>query len=85
MRLVVLLTEVLAAAFAVALYKVGTGGGWMTAVAGVTVTQVPLRVAAATLPTSTLLGLTAEIDVGLTARFETVNLVKVIRNETKNE
>jgi len=48
----------------------------MTAVAGVTVTHVPLRVAAATLPTSTLLGLTAEIDVGLTALLETVNLIK---------
>ena len=47
----------------------------MTAVAGVTVTQVPLRVAA-TLPTSILLGLTAAIDVGLTGRLETVNLVQ---------
>lgn len=72
-RLVVLFT-VLAAAFAVALYNVGTGGGWITAVAGVTVTQVPLKVPAAPIPASTLFGLIPEVDVGLTARLETVNL-----------
>lgn len=69
-RLVVFLTEVLAVAFA--LNKVGTGGGWTTAVAGVTVTQVPLNVPVGPATTSEL-GLT-ETDAGLTARLETENL-----------
>ncbi len=71
-RLVVFLTEVLAVAFAFALNKVGTGGGWTTAVAGVTVTQVPLNVPVVPGPTSAL-GLT-ETAAGLTFRLETENL-----------
>ena len=75
-RFVVFLTEVLAVMFAFALNKVGTGGGGCTtAVAGVTVTQVPLNVPAVVQAPTSVLGLN-ENDAGRTARLETDNLCK---------
>lgn len=75
MTLAALLIAVLATVLAVALYKVGIGGGWTTAVAGVTVTQVPLILAVEPDPpaTSNVPDLT-DTELGLTARLATANL-----------